>query len=172
MKKEAVMELIQDQISRLNQIESVLNGLELKKIYNLDLMIRTSWDIKVPRSPATLIAQVKTFNKESVRLRVFAARGLEGIDMKISSYLTDRWYSKAADDLREEANAKGVKTGFRQLPQEYKDSLVELLKIDHIEVTMDYDTFHKWSEFDPSQAPLVMGSEYLSPKFKKQYFKS
>ena len=107
-----------------------------------------------------LIAKVKSFNKQSVRLQVFAASLMESLkgdlaDMHKKLILKDHPAQE-----------------YWALTSAERKELLKDIEIPNLETTFDYGCFTDWSEFEPIEVPLVVSYEYISPKFKRDYFKA
>jgi len=110
-----------------------------------------------------VVAKVKAYNKQSIRLNIFAASSMTPLKGDLSG-MQRKLIERALRDRGDEGKR------YWELTPSERLKLIEGIEIPNLEATFDYSMFTDWSEFEAIEAPLVVGFEYVSPKFKKEYF--
>jgi len=106
------------------------------------------------------IAKVKAFNKQSVRLHIYSASSMETLKGSISGM----------EKKTLQAALKDSNKSYWSLSQVERKEILEGIEIPNLEATIGYQQFVDWAVFETSDIPFVVGHEYISPKFKKEYF--
>lgn len=143
MSKKSVIELLKSEMESISKKISVMESLELKKIYKVTYL-NSQWNHTTHNmgySPMDIILKVKAFNKDSIRVVPLAIEAMDrlGISWRLSSQINE---GKIDPELTLDAT----------LMSEVKD----------------WGTFKDHI----AEAPLYVNYEYLSHSMKKGLFGS
>ena len=157
-----VTAIFDEGLEYLTHARHVVNTLKTKTIYRIECKYNVGRYSSPDIRTIDLVAKVKAYNKQSVRLQVLASQSMECLRGDLSNMQKKLLYKK----LDGEDGAKR----YWELSQAERTELIKDIEIPNLETTLDYAAFNDWSVFEPNDVPFIVGYEYISPKFKKEFF--